>query len=122
MNTTTQPLNNSTTGDNAMTEDLDMDWITAQIIERTGVSAYVEQTGGGCATIYVGTLDDEWVPPFMVGPGWFDGPNWTQARGHLEDFCWGDGEGDVAAYSTADDTPETVVAKIIHMMTELEVK
>ena len=105
-----------------MTEHLDMDWITAQIIERTGVTAYVEQTGGGCATIYVGTLADDWTPPFMAGPGWFAGPYWTQARAHIDEFYWGDGEGDVAEGAAFDDTPETIVQKIIHMMNELEVK
>lgn len=105
-----------------MTEHLDMDWVTAQIIERTGVTAYVEQTGGGCATIYVGTMDEEGFPPFMCGPGWFDGPNWTQGRAHIDEFYWGDHQGETEAGSNFDDTPKTIVDKIVAMMAQLEVK
>ena len=104
-----------------MTEDLDMDWMTAQIIERTGVSAYVHKTRTG-ATIHVGTIDDYGLPPFAVGPGWVEGPNLTDARGDLEDFYWGDEEAGIIGESIPGDTPETVLEKIIQMMTELEVE
>lgn len=57
-------------------------------------SAYVEQTGGGCATIYAGGVlgtvkdygEDAQVWGCLAGPGWFDGPQWREARGHTMDF------------------------------------
>jgi hypothetical protein len=67
------------------------------LVRRQGVFAYVEQTGGGCATIYAGEAypdpasdhpaDMLW--PAVAGPGWFEGPAWTRARALLSDFSIG---------------------------------
>jgi hypothetical protein len=52
------------------------------------VPAYCEQTGGGCATIFVGEAKrDEDGDHFLIaiGPGWFAGPGWRDGR-----FSWGE--------------------------------
>jgi hypothetical protein len=80
--------------------------------ELPGVRCYVEQTGGGVATIYLGWTycvdregrvvnwptpladycddrDHDVFIPVMAGPGYFDGPNWTQGRCLLEELSVG---------------------------------
>ncbi len=75
---------------------IDMDAIVERV-QDAGHFAYVEQTGGGCATIYAGlhrvrsfegeTLyDGEKRYDAAAGPGWFEGPGWTKGRGSLHDF------------------------------------
>ena len=79
-----------------MTEEFSMVEVCDKLRAR-GVPAYVEQTGGGCATIYAGTPvvlegpDAEEFPeyPVMAGPGMFYGPGWTDARGLSHDFYVG---------------------------------
>jgi hypothetical protein len=53
------------------------------------IPAYVEQTGGGVATIFVGPLDKEGYTPVAMGPGWFEGPGWTDGRGSTDEFWIG---------------------------------
>lgn len=93
---------------------LDLDKVVA-LLKDKGVTAYVEQTGGGTATIYAGekfyreeerirwrgrrgsrTRTKEVIGtdlieryPALAGPGWFDGPNWTNGRADTSDFCVG---------------------------------
>lgn len=71
-----------------------------------GVPAYVEQTGGGCATIYAGDRnvdrygDGDLYHALAIGPGWFEGPNWTEARADTTDLYIGphdQGEGDAVS-------------------------
>lgn len=73
--------------------------------ELPGVTCYVEQTGGGCATIYLGDSYDCrdglvgacWsrenpigdYRPVMAGPGWFEGPAWTEGRADPSEFSIG---------------------------------
>ncbi len=86
----------------------------AKALEAKGIPAYVEQTGGGCATIMVGKLTPREEPNYtwkflneagngpgidgtkmedrydlLVGPGWFDGPGWTEGRGDTDDLYIG---------------------------------
>jgi hypothetical protein len=68
--------------------EIDFDALV-ELIEQRGIPAYVEQTGGGCATIMVGTPDADENFPVLAGPGWFVGPGWTLGRGTWEEFCWG---------------------------------
>ena len=82
-----------------------------RILRSNGISAYVEQTGGGCATIYAGEQrihggstagpnrriggGKRWDA--CAGPGWFVGPGWTSPRADRSDFAIGiddDGESD----------------------------
>lgn len=92
---------------NAEPDDLiNMELVCTHIrLALPGVRCYVEQTGGGCATIYLGpsydVLDNGavWVyddaSPLgelrvvLAGPGWFVGPNWTEGRGDAGDFSVG---------------------------------
>lgn len=101
-------------------ETICMNWIALQIEEMTGVCAYVEQTGGGVATIFAGELDEEGVPPFAVGPGHFDGPNWTEPHIHPRAMCWGDMTGETLCDEPAEGDDEwaivhKIAAKIIAM-------
>jgi len=102
--------------------ELDMDRI-ADLVSKAGVFAYVEQTGGGCATIYAGTLfkdeHDEERYPVAAGPGVFTGPNWTKPRGLVGDFYIGpddDGETTTVIRCTEHDTEETIAALIVSMV------
>jgi len=58
--------------DDARTFSLDA---VADLIRRAGFPATVEQTGGGCATLYAGRrCEDEYgneTADVVVGPGWF---------------------------------------------------
>ena len=55
------------------------DEVLAAIAEATNLPAIVEQTGGGCATIYVGLPDEDDRYPLVIGPGWFDG-GWPSGK------------------------------------------
>jgi hypothetical protein len=105
-------------------------------LRKQDIPAYVEQTGGGVATIMVGEQTDREEPIYrwsegnreqtgtqvvprydvLAGPGSFAGPGWTNAYGDTADLAVGpDDDGD-SQYWTADptrDTEEDVVAEII---------
>jgi hypothetical protein len=78
-----------------MTATIDLDEV-CQVITKAGLPAYVEQTGGGCQTIYVGPWyrDDygSQLPAWMIGPGWREG---GIAYGWREEVSFGDGFGGV---------------------------
>lgn len=78
------------------TETLSLESIAAEF-NAAGVPAYVAQSGGGCATVYVGPwyrdAEGDQIPAWMVGPGWFDGPNETQANCWRDEVSFGDGFG-----------------------------
>lgn len=87
---------------------LDLNGVVAALAEMK-IAAYVEQTGGGCATIQAGDpYTDEHGDiryPALAGPGWFDGPDWTLPRADITDFYVGaddDGEGDTVTVTTTD--------------------
>ena len=86
---------------------IDMDHL-AQLITDMGLPASVEQTGGGCATLYVGPSDDDGYCLAAAGVGWFQhpGPGWRDPRASFFDFCWGaddDGEADPVRETTVRD-------------------
>lgn len=72
---------------------IDLDKVVELVrAELPDAQCYVEQTGGGCATIYLGQpyeIGGEELIPVSAGPGWFDGPNWTEGRGHRDEFYVG---------------------------------
>lgn len=79
------------------TENLiDMDAV-CELLSQRGVAAYVEYTGGGCATIRAGEqfTDAEGTQrwPALAGPGWFDPPMGTpggsRAFAHPDEFYVG---------------------------------
>lgn len=84
---------------------VDMDKV-CDILKERGIPAYVEQTGGGCATVYAGEPWDEegWGKryPALAGPGWFEGPGWTNARGDTDDFCIGLDDDGVGEFTMAE--------------------
>jgi hypothetical protein len=86
-----------------LTREIDMQEVVDEL-HRRGVHAYVEQTGGGVATIYAGPQHEDedegmrWAA--LAGPGWFEGGSdgrslFTLPRADLADFYVGpddDGE------------------------------
>lgn len=86
---------------------VDMEEIVSHIkAELPDVQCYVEQTGGGTATIYLGAFyyvsrdgvvaateppHNTWdtLVPVVAGPGWFAGPSWSEGRADPLDFNWG---------------------------------
>lgn len=102
-----------------MTNTIDMQRI-CDLLNTQGITAYVEQTGGGTATIYAGEsfTDKHGDPrhPVLAGPGWFDGPAWTQPHGDPTDFYIGpddDGESDISEIEVAPTVTEEQAAERI---------
>ena len=60
--------------------------VLAAIAEATSLPAYIEQTGGGTATIYVGEKDSDDRYAVVIGPGRFGG----YADPSRSDFLLGD--------------------------------
>lgn len=93
---------------------INMDLIV-KFLNRAGVDAYVEQTGGGCATILAGKKEaDRWS--VAGGPGWFEGPAWTKARASRDEFFVGpddDGEDPAAAVAIDDQDEQQIAAMIL---------
>ncbi|MEU7822943.1 hypothetical protein [Catellatospora sp. NPDC049133] len=59
------------------------------LLDDEGVKAYVEQTGGGTATIYIGetvTIGGEEQYELAAGPGSFEGPGWTEGTSDTANF------------------------------------
>lgn len=100
------------------TTDIDFDAVRTALHAR-GIDAYVEQTGGGCATIYAGPTHEEpgWGKRWacLAGPGWFDGPGWTNPKGDPNDFYIGpDDDGVAEAWSNPLRTTDaTEIADVI---------
>lgn len=99
--------------------DVDMQ-VVAEIVSRAGVPAYVEQTGGGCATIFAGVAykdaeGDERFPA-AAGPGWFTGPHFSEPRASLYEFGVGpdnDGEGGFVDFAQIGALDITNIANVI---------
>lgn len=75
--------------------EIHLDPLVELLRKRGMTDAYVEQTGGGCATVYVlgGRI--------QAGPGWFAGPGWSDGRATLDDFYLGWDSDDRDAGETA---------------------
>lgn len=93
-------------------------------LHKLGIPAYVEQTGGGCATVYVGTpFEDESGDlryPVLVGPGWFASPGWRNGFGDTAELAVGpddDGESDPWC-STPEHTDEDVLNAVLAFLNE----
>lgn len=81
-----------------MDDVIDMDKLAALIIDM-GLPAFVAQTGGGCATLYVGPENNDGYCLVAAGVGWFShpGPGWKDPEASWFNFAWGaddDGESD----------------------------
>jgi hypothetical protein len=120
---------------------LDLDAVV-DILHKNDVEAYVEQTGGGTATIYAGKQADHEEPryvwrdgvreqvgtetwarfPVIAGPGWFEGPGWSKGRADTGDFTIGpddDGESDDIFTASDADNEATVAAEILRRHREV---
>lgn len=99
---------------------IDFDRIAARLMAEHGIPAHVEQTGGNVATLYIGTnADDQEITtptmayahmaecmraPVLLGPGWFEGPGWTNARGSFDELFLGpDDQGQTKHYEPEDE-------------------
>lgn len=99
---------------------LNMDKIV-EYVRGAGFAAYVEQTGGGCATIYASrTADERGLPArpdgdhceVVAGPGWFAGPNWTKPQAAVLDLWVGlDDDGQTQGETTTSVDDEASVAQ-----------
>ena len=96
--------------------------VLTELIQQRGFNAYVEHTGGGCATIYVGDADSDGFYLAAAGAGHFDGINWTEPRGTWGDFCWGrDDEGMTEPVFEYDSRPlESIADEIVALAREVE--
>jgi hypothetical protein len=90
-----------TEGGRAAVSEISFDEVVG-LIEGEDFAAFVQQTGGGCATVYAsrkdaaGTLCTHKVGPYhdehyevAVGPGHFAGPGWTRGTGDTADLYVG---------------------------------
>lgn len=89
--------------------------IVEAITTRTGLSAYVESTGGNVRTIYVGEPNVDGYYPMCIGPGvWQSG---IGDVGYLGDLYWGPDDGGDSIgdeeCATENDTQETVTTRIL---------
>lgn len=100
--------------------DLNMDEIARIIRDDHGMPAYVEQTGGGTATIYAGTTakdedgDERWTA--AAGPGAYGWGRDEISWGNLAEFCVGPDDNGEAGYVDVADIgcrTEADVAKVI---------
>lgn len=90
------------------------------ILQRLGLHAFVEMTGGGVATMYVGKvvgsdpdLCDAPLYEVCAGPGWFEGPGYSQPRATFDEFYIGaDGNDD----GPLDDCPTSFVDAMRRIM------
>lgn len=121
-------------GDDEATIDLDA---VVAALKDEGIDAYVEQTGGGCATVLVGEVQEytytapwngqtvtDWYHPAAVGPGWFEGEGWTRGRAHPNDlFAGPEEEGLQNKYGEwfNDDNPATIEKVVAVVKKALEV-
>jgi hypothetical protein len=107
---------------------IDMDRIAMLLRTEHGFDpdhTYVEQTGGGCATLYVGRLYTDfswgWRRAALAGPGWFESNDATAdgypmlAFGQVGDFTVGaDDEGATPPwFSVEEPTEEAEIAALI---------
>lgn len=69
--------------------EINLENIVKRLHEAGFPDASVEQTGGGTATVIVGS---EGI--YGLGPGWFDGPGYTEGRAWTDGLCYGSIEDD----------------------------
>jgi len=86
-----------------MSREVDFDKVV-ELVKAQGVAAYVEQTGGGCATILAGPMSEDGHAVAAAGPGYFDGPGWTCGRGDTDDLYVGPDDQGESDSMTADAT------------------
>lgn len=96
-----------------MIAQIDMDAVVVAL-RCKGIQAHVEQTGGGCATIFAGPLQIEHDRYSAVaGPGWFLGPGFSRARAEPGDFYVGPDDGGETTPLTVTTTDPHVIAGLI---------
>jgi hypothetical protein len=114
--------------------------VIVELVRANSFVAFVQQTGGGTATIYASRTADEHGYParpstdaeaeVAAGPGWFE-PRWGSggpgtayhAFGDVKDFNIGPGGGegmDGVTTATLADDESTLAAEIITRLRELE--
>jgi hypothetical protein len=99
-------------GDAMSLDAFDMNAV-CELVHRADVAAYVEHTGGGCATIYAGASrldshgDRRWAA--VGGPGTFNHRDVDRHVGWFGDFYIGpDDDGDTMPFGVADLGAQTI--------------
>jgi hypothetical protein len=95
---------------------LNMDEIVRAIVEDHGIYAYLEHTGGGCATIYAGARDKEGYFQAVAGPGNISWVPEIPSTGHVDEFYVSpDDQGDTKAADVTElgATTEAAIAELI---------
>lgn len=96
----------------------DLDLIVAEL-GRLDVPAFLEQTGGGTATLYAGESTYDFGErchrmSAVAGPGHFDGPGWTRGKAWREEFSLGRNDEDLnESVCPPQDATEAQVALMI---------
>lgn len=104
--------------------ELDLDAVV-RMVRSADVFAYVEQTGGGTATIYAGFRytdaagDERWAA--CAGPGWFlpdpdTGHPWAFGRARIDDFYVGPDDEDAAPTPAAVTNEAAAAAAIVQQV------
>lgn len=85
----------------------------ASYLRARGVSATVEQTGGGVATLYAGALRGDYYG-IAAGPGFFAGPGFSAPFAHTSEFGFGpDGSEDSEFVTEPNTTDAREIAQAI---------
>lgn len=90
-----------------------------EALRSAGVKSYVEQTGGGTATLMVGEpAGDEDRYDVLVGPGWFNGLGWTDGIVDTLDCYIGPDDEGQSDYTTTEEgwTVADIVAEVLRQL------
>lgn len=97
---------------------IDLDQLV-DVLQRLGLHAMTEMTGGGVATVYAGKvvgadpdLCDAPLYEACAGPGWFEGPYYSQPRATLNEFYVDRGPQDVSG-------PDIMWTGFLHVVQEI---
>jgi len=90
--------------------------VMVDILKRLGIPATTEMTGGGVATVYAGKLlvdtAEERRYQACAGPGWFEGPYYSQPRATFAEFYIGPDDDGESALPDSETMPTTFIDAI----------
>lgn len=78
------------------------DQVLAAVWEATSLPAYIEHTGGGCATVQIGYLGPDDRYTLLIGPGTFNWADSSRSIFYLDDMYIGPDDDGESAGRTVD--------------------